>query len=247
MRNHKIVSAIRMMPYFAEGNTPTPTPTGLENDPAFKKMMNMVSGLATLVQQNVTSVAGLSQTVAKMTSTTPTPTPTPSKGPSEDEIEAMDQKAFGKFILGEVGKLLDTKLTEVNTRIESSTGEFRRFRLTEEYKKLADDHKDFKDWEEDMHTLAKTHQTLGLHDLYMLSRAQKPDKAKELDEKYADPKPKDEGMTIFGGYRPTSGKTGSGNDDGKKLTVDEALDKAWSEQLNQFPALAKVGEDDLVD
>lgn len=218
----------------------------LGKDPAFLELAKTIKGMTTIIQQQGIALNSLKQQIE---------TAGTSKGKekdeddrSDDDVDSMSQKELAGFLIKQVGKLVDDKFKGINDNLESTRKEFRTTTLNQTVKEFAKDHKDFNEWGEEMTELAKENPTLTIPRLYALARTENPDKTKKLDDKYTDKtekKPLDDGeLKLFGGYKP-SGKTtqeGEGADKTKK-TLDEALESAWSDALEQFPALSKMGED----
>lgn len=218
----------------------------LSKDPSFTQLMQTVRGLVTIVQ---TQGAALNQ----MRTTLANPPTKGSKNDKDDDddtdevdVDKLSNKEFMSLMMKNVGSLLDEKIGGVTKQIDGVVSTVRTKDLTAEYNELKGKHKDFGDWEDEMKALSKENPTLSLKRLYTLARQENADKAKTLDEKYEDKKdePEDKGLTLFGGYRPTT-KTGGGDGkdgDGKKtkLDMDQALDKAWDEAVAKVPALGKM-------
>lgn len=170
------------------------------------------------------------------------------EGEDDDvDVDSLDNKSFQKMIMKNIGGMLDERLGQFGTKLDSVSTEYRNGRLTEEYVKLKSDHKDFDEWSDEMKALAKDNPTLTLKRLYTLARSENADKTKEMDTKYApkdDVKEKaDGGLTLFGGFRPTIGKTGDGGEsgkNGKKMTPAEAGSQAWEETVAKFPGLKSL-------
>lgn len=219
----------------------------LSKDPAFTDLGKMIKGLVVIVQQQGAALTGLRQEVQKSA-------PATKKGKDKDDdddegddvdVDKLSNKEFMSLMMKNVGSLLDEKIGGVTKKVDGVAQTVRTKDITEEYNKLKEKHKDFEEWEDEMKTLSKENPTLSIKRLYTLARQENPDKAKTLDEKHKDPKdePKDDGITLFGGYRPSTKTSGDGDSkDGKKtkLTMDQALDKAWNEAVSKVPALGKT-------
>lgn len=223
----------------------------LGEDPAFKELKQLVVGTVSLVRQ----LGVTQQQQAQLIGNIGKPA-TKGKGKKEDDLEDDDDgdgddldgltpKQLNTFLMKNVGKLLDEKLGAMKTNMDGVVSKMTAKELQAEYNTLSGKYKDFKDWGEEMQTLAKAHPTLGLKDLYKLAREENEEKVKELTAKYVDKdgkKEPDESLTLFGGYRPSS-KTSAGDDkEEKKMTVEQAADVAWDEMVGKFPALGKMGD-----
>lgn len=217
----------------------------LAKDPAFLELGKLLKGITTVVQQQSQTIGGL-RTLMETTAAKAKEVVKEVKEEPED-LEEMSKKDLADLILGKVGSLLETKLTEMGTKMDGALQKVNNRFISDDVTKFAGDTKDFKDWEGEMGALAKGHPTLSIKDLYALAKAQNPDKVKEVDTKYADKTTKDDArLQLFGGFRPTTNGDASGSGDGKeakKMTVDEALEKSWEEATASFPALARMGDD----
>jgi hypothetical protein len=236
MRKFISVKPFLGVPYFFEG----PTAPSLED---FTKLQPMVQGLATIVQTQASQFSSVSTAIGDINKKLSAGPAGGDDGKNDDDsdVNAMDNGKLAEFLIGKVGALLDDRLKGVTTEINNTRTEFRRTKLSEEVDAFSSKHPDFNDWQDEIRALAKENPTLSIPRLYTLARVENPDKAKTVDEKYKEPEqPKDSGITLFGGFKP-NGKT-SVDKDGKevKLTVDEALEKAWGEALEAVPALEKM-------
>lgn len=217
----------------------------LGKDPEFAKMMKLIQGLTTVVQSQSSALSSV-RTSLEQRQQIDDKKAKPETEP--EDLEAMPKKDFMDLIIGKVGELMEGKLTQLSTKLDSTITSVNRKFLTEEVTEFADKHKDFRDWEPELNAISKNHPTLTVKDLYNLARAQNPDKAKELDVKYnppADDARANARLTLFGGLQPST-KTQTSGGDGKgekKMTIDEALNAAWDGAVESFPQLAKMGED----
>jgi len=222
----------------------------LADDPAFKELKTFLGGLATLVKSQGQSIVAMG---AKLNEQKPAGGEQNGGGNDEKpegdggdlDVDTLSKKDFFTFVMKEIGKVLDTKLSEVNEKVEGGIKEFRMGRLHDEAGKFAGDHKDFYDWSDEMGVMAKQHPTLGLSQLYKLVRDANPDKAKTLDDKYKEKPEPTQDISLFGGFRPTRSPDGSNGDGEEKLTMDQALDKGWADVISKFPSLGK--QEDVLD
>lgn len=151
-------------------------------------------------------------------------------GLADADLEALDRKGFLDVILSQVNKSLEG----VQTKLESTVGGLRDDLSTKDLKKAltqaASKYKDFKDWGKEIKQLSEENPTLSVERLYKLARVENPDRAKELDEKYAEPDKDDTGnkKTIggFGGLTPTSGAI---DEKPENMDMKQASEAAWSE------------------
>jgi hypothetical protein len=100
-----------------------------------------------------------------------------------------------------------------------------------EIKKIAEAHPDFWEYEAEMRSLAQTHPTLGVDELYALAQQKNPDKTAQIkaaaDKKAAEEKEvaeKDK-KPEFTGLLPTSGKVAESTN----MKKEDAVEKAWQE------------------
>jgi hypothetical protein len=238
------IRPVRSIPKFFEGAPPVESIAKKD----FDELKNLVGGLTKIVQLQTQQFQAFRQ------STPPTVTPPKDDDDADDEpdVNSMDNKAFSTFLMKNVGKILETKLGEFNTKLDGGLKEVRNGRARDEIEKFRGDHKDLEDWGTEIAALSKQHPTLGIQQLYTLARTSDPDKAKTIDAKYVEkkdePNPEDERLTLFGGYRPSTGKTaGADGKEPPKMTTSEALEKSWDEALSKFPALKSLGGDDNMD
>ena len=104
------------------------------------------------------------------------------------------------------------------------------------------DHPDLLDWKNEMSALAKDNPNLTISRLHSLARLESPEKAEELDTKYKDDSDGDKEDAGYLSLMPTGGGLNDDDSGEKPKTKEEALDKAWEETLEDFPALASLGD-----
>lgn len=237
------------LPLFFEGPDQTAVITELKKQ--LDDSNKLLKGLAALVQQQGAAITSINTNLTTLSKSHTQP-----NGDDDDDddgevdFDGMKQGDFAKFMIKEVGKLLDQRLTDVDGKVKGVVTEFRNDKIRDQFVKLSSDIKDFRDWGEEISALSKIHPSLNLKQLYTLARDGDPDKAKQMDEKYAEKKEEPKGeMSLFGGFRPTIGKA-SGDGDGKeakKMTADEAMNASWNAIMTEFPALAKLNEEANID
>ena len=229
---------------------------GLMDDPEFKKLSDSVAAITPQIQEALklakgfTAIAqstqnGFSELKRTVEGLTANPPGGGGGGDDDEEIDLSDPQNLLGVVAEEVGKLLDERLGKFDQKLTETNRNFITDRLRTDAAKLSEDHKDFRDWDEEMGNLAKAHPTLSLKQLYNLARDENTTKAQELDKKYAPaPEKKDDGLSFFGGLRPGATKgSGSGDNAPEKLNPDEAAEKAWTETVAKFPALEKLAGD----
>lgn len=223
----------------------------LDEAPVIKTLTGTVTEIGKLVKGMVAIQAQQTSAIRELSAkAAAAPDAHADKGDAQDDVDdvdvnSLDNAGFQKFLMKEIGGLLDEKLGAVGQKIDGVSSEFRNGKIREEYDKIKQDHPDFDDWGTEMAALAKENPGLSLRRLYTLARSEDSKKAKELDEKHGktkDAKKEDTELTLFGGFRPTIGKTGGGDagKSGEKMTADQAGQKAWEETVARFPGLASL-------
>jgi len=214
----------------------------LMDDPAFKKLSDAVSGIALLVQQGQSQNAQTQKNFEDLVKKIGEPTEPKPKEPDPDDINDLDNVGLIKLVVGEVGKVVDEKLGKVNESIHSTNQNVNDSALQVEVKELLVDNPDLMDWKPEMSALAKDNPNLSLTRLHKLARSEAPEKAEELDQKYAASDEKDDVDPGFLSLMSTGGGMSDLDSDEKPMTSEEAGEKAWEDTLEQFPALASTGE-----
>lgn len=163
---------------------------------------------------------------------------TPAAEEPEDEeedptdLEVLSRKDFGSLIVRQVLKAVNKQVVEpINNQIREMTAATTRNQIQGSVKELAEKHKDFWDWKDEMLALANENRGLAPQRLYQLARADNATKAAELDKKYAPP-PRDGGGPIrfkgFGGMTPSQSGSGSRS---SKMNGSDAATAAWAETV----------------
>lgn len=141
--------------------------------------------------------------------------PPPVEPPAPD-YDTMTQSELATHITGSVQKMLQAS---IQSALQEALGPLAQQltglqqtvttdKVVGEVNQMKSSHKDFSDWKDEMVSLAKTHPTLGVKQLYNLARADNAEKAKQLDTKYNPPAPPP--PPRFGGFAPSApGATGS--------------------------------------
>lgn len=219
----------------------------LAKDPGFVEMQKMMKGMVAIISQQGSMIGQMRTLIEKGAAA-------PAKGGKKDDddtdddevdVDKLSNKEFMALMMKNVGGLLDEKIGKVTEKVEGVSKTMNTKEITAQYNDLKGKHKDFDEWADEMKALSTENPTLSLKRLYALARQENPDKAKTLDEKYTEKKDdtEDKTLTLFGGFRPTTKTSGEDGKDGKKaekLTVDQALDKAWEEAVAKVPALGKM-------
>ena len=168
----------------------------------------------------------------------------PDGEPDPDALDDLTNSQIIPLVLGEVGKLLDEKLKTLDTKIGQTDQGIADDKIEKEFKALVLTNPDLFEWSGEIAELNKTTPGLSIKQLYTLARDSNPDKVAEMTEKFKKEKEgkdgeDDEGDPGLIGFMPTSGVTAEGDE---KLTKEEAANKAWEDTLEEFPALAQLGE-----
>lgn len=161
--------------------------------------------------------------------------------PDPDAMDDLTNSQLIPLVLSEVGKLLDEKLKVIDTKITTTDQGIVDDKVEKEFKALVVTNPDLFEWSGEITELNKKTPGLSIKQLYNLAKSENPDKTAEMDEKFKKDEEGDKGKDKSGliGFMPTSGVTVEGNE---KLTKEEAADKAWDDTLEEFPALAQLGE-----
>jgi hypothetical protein len=216
----------------------------LSDDPEFQELQKAIKGLGTLVsqqtQQNAKLQGNFSSLMEKLDSAIE-----PGKGKGDDylndddgeeAINDLDNNQLVKLVLGEVGKVIEEKVSGVVKKVDDTNQRFSDSEIKKQIVELGK--KDFFDWRDEMADIVKRNPGLQVSELYTLAREKNPEKAAELDTKYQEKKDDEDGS--FLSLMPTSGATPGDNDE--KLTKEEASERAWQETIEEFPGLANMGE-----
>ena len=160
----------------------------------------------------------------------------------DDDLEDLDKidldELSNKELVGHLNQRFERSLTKAlkplfkkidDQKAESETEKFR-----ESVKQMKKDHKDFSEWGDELRAIYKENPTMSIDRAYKLARAENPDKAKELDEKFAKEDKEDDEenkstQKLFGGLLPTSGTSDAKEE--RRLKPKDAADKAWDQTM----------------
>lgn len=152
-----------------------------------------------------------------------------------DELETLSRKEYMSVMLGEVSKLLRKELSPVEKKVGSFEEGTKLRDIQAEVEKCQKEFSDFEDWKPEMTKLAKAMRDNGEgiprpKRLYLLAKAENPEKAKRLDEKSGRGKDERKAKKIdLGGLLPTSGKVVKS----QKMDVKAAGEAAWAEVFGE--------------
>lgn len=162
----------------------------------------------------------------------------------EPDVEAMTNVDLTNYILRKMGDFMKSSLTEslkpVNEQINGLRTDYTVTSAKTEIAELRAQYKDFGDWQTEMVDLAKENPGLanaGIRRLYLLARAEAPDKASQLDRKY-NPSPERPKLP-FSMTPGEGGRPGSSNGT-TVLTREEAGKAAFEEVAARHPVLAAL-------
>lgn len=212
----------------------------LAEDPSFKKLVETMGTLGTMVKQGQESNAALVEQIKGLTtSITDGNKPPPDPDPDEDDVDDMPNSKLVAHILKSVEDVVGKQVGELSKDLKDFKLDIDTKDSKSTVQKFAEEHKDVYDWSDEIKKMFQETPGISIGNAYKLARMDNPEKATELDEKYSD-EPKKEETTPFGGLTPTSGK-GLGDEapeDEKDMDVDKAANLAWETALEEFPALA---------
>lgn len=212
------------------------------NDDAIAKLTDIVGKLAESMESISTAVTSMGEDIEEIRSSSTSLDDDDSdkevdkKDPirQDFDLETLGRKEFFDRILQETTKIVKEAVSPLATTVQDDKDSRSRQGLAVKFRQTEKAHKDFVDWKPEMASLIKKNPYLEPEELYTLARAQNQEKAKELDEKYTDPKDKEakpEGPS-FGGLTPTSGmKDTEESMDGKK-----AAEVAWERTMGTAEA-----------
>jgi len=147
------------------------------------------------------------------------------------DLEKMDRAGF----LGIVAQVIDEKTGASSKDILAKLGNLEKTQndtnVASQVKELAKGAKDLGEWNQEILALHKEMPNASVQRLYMLAKGENPDKAKEMDKKYApeDDKDKDKEKKKkgFGGLHPGGGSGSDG--ESKKMDAGQAAESAWAQ------------------
>ena len=220
----------------------------LSKNPVIVELGKAIKGLGALVTQQGTASVKMNESLSALVESIKSGDLGGGKKggdgdpPDPDAINDLDNSQLVPLVLSEVGKLLDSKLKTLDTKIGATDQGIADDKIEKEFKALVLTNPDLFEWSGEIAELNKTTPGLSIKQLYTLARDGNPDKVAEMNEKFKKEgeegdKDKDEPGLL--GFMPTSGVT---TEDDEKLTKEEAADKAWDDTLEEFPALAQLGE-----
>jgi len=218
----------------------------LSKNPTIVAMEKTLAGLASLITQQGQSQAKTNKSLDSLvTSIREGKLGGPSKKKEEDidpdAINDLENSQLVPLIMDEIGKLIDGKLGDVGKRIDNTDKDIADGKVAAQVKALVGTNPDLFEWSDEIKEMATKNPNLTIKQAYNLAQEENPTKVAEMAEKYKDKdgeKEKDKPGLI--GLMPTSGAMAA--EDDEKLTKDEAAEAAWEDTLENFPAIAQLGE-----
>ena len=212
---------------------------------------NLAKVVGTLVESSQKQGEQLNQLTGALSNMTETQRQALERSSSKDEdededlsadavLESMDRKQFMGHMLGQVEKIVSKGMKGLTEQLQTVSSSTEESRLMAELKELQAKHKDFNDFKPEMAKIAQENPELPLTRIYVLAKAENPDKVKELEEKYTkeaedeegsegDKTPASKEKIGFGGLLPTSG----GREDvPSDMDSKSASDTAWAETMD---------------
>lgn len=207
-----------------------------------KALQEALSNLPKAVQEAV--IKGIKETVAedralkaRKTSEEDEEDDDEDEGEGQDEIdiERVGRKDLVKYLESRFGKALAKALKPIEKKIEGVNSNTERDKLIRAFQETKTKYKDFDQWKDEIKGVAESNPLLTPEQMYLLARAQNPDKAKEIDGKVAKEQEKAEKdkKAPFGGLLPTSGKGAEENN--SKMNSKDAATKAWDQAMSSVP------------
>lgn len=175
--------------------------------------------------------------------------------PSGNDLEKLTRTEFANHMMGQLGKVLDKKLKPFQDSLSTNIEAGQREKVGTKFEAARKAHPDFDKWKDEMGELVQSRGYLDPEELYILVRANNPDKTKELDQEATkheeavkqkkqeddkEAKGRDAEKPKFLGLLPTSGgKPADGEPQHK--TAKEAAAAAYDEVMGGIPE-SLIGE-----
>jgi len=146
-------------------------------------------------------------------------------------LELLSRSEFQQVLLDKFQDLLEEKLAPLGEQVKTVDSTVRTSSIQTALEKAKKKYPDFMEWKEEMIDLAKQVPGISPERAYNLVKAENPDKAKTLLEKYKSPEEKEAETkkaepkkSPFGGLTPTSGEI---SEESKNLSKKDAAELAW--------------------
>lgn len=152
---------------------------------------------------------------------------------NEADLESLSRKDLVDVIVGKVASEIESKLGQVDERINNASETATRSGLVLLLRDAREKYPDFDEWESEIRAVAKEQPNTTPERAYLIARGENPEKAKELETKLDEKNKADEAAAgsskeKFGGLQSGGGGESSADPDGKMTPVD-AADKAFAE------------------
>lgn len=219
-------------------------PQPQDKDTKNEQTPNQFEDIKALLQQVANSTKSNAEAIKELYNYQ-TQHPAPSKDNSQDKdtdkdepapenIEMMSRKEYGEYIKRQAIKEFQKELGGLKEEVSTNRQETHEERLRREANELRKEEvgkgKDLDEWRDEIKQLyQQTQGSLSMKRLYQLARSENPEKAKELDKKYApkeDTKAREPVDDTFGGLVPSNSKIQEAKKKGK-LSAEEAGNEAW--------------------
>lgn len=159
-----------------------------------------------------------------------------SKDTKVPDLENMNRQEYTQFLLGEFGKLVDSKLKPLSEEFsDARAGVERRF-AKQDIDSAAEKYSDFDKFQGEIAEQLKRRPDLSIEEAYVLARLHNSEKASESDKEAqsaaeeARKKAEAEKAESFGGILPTSGRVRSS----ESMDSEKAANAAWQEQFGNI-------------
>ena len=217
---------------------------GLSDNPIIVEMGKAIKGLGILLTQQQAAQAKTNESINSLVKSINegklSGTPKKKEEVDPDAINELENSQLIPLVLSEVGKLIDKKMGTVQSNLDETNQNINNREVEAQYKTLLGTNPDLVEWTSEMKNLSIKTPGLSLKQLYTLARDENETKSAEVDEKHKDKSEEKKVPDGFIGLMPTSGAIPAEGDE--KLTKREAGEQAWEDTLQDFPALAQLGE-----
>jgi len=146
-------------------------------------------------------------------------------------IELMSRAEFQGHLMDKFQEILEEKLAPLGEQVKTVDSTVRTTNIHKALEQAKKKHPDFMEWKEEMIDLANQIPGISPERAYHLVKAEHPDKAKTLKEKFKSPEEKEAEAKkaepkkpAFGGLTPTSGEI---SEESKNLSKKDAAELAW--------------------
>lgn len=189
-----------------------------------------IDGLEKLNTNLGTKLDNVRETVTSATAPPPTAPP---------DYEQMSNVELVAHVTGSVQQMVQDAITNalkpLTDQLNGVQNDLVTTRGELSLKEMQAQHKDLRDWKDEMIALVGKHPTLSLNEVYQLAKSGNPNKAKQLDAKYNPPPPK---PRPFGGLTPGNGKAAE-----PVLSGEAATRAAYNEVMGRHPGILPILQD----